>query len=542
MGYRKKKSTLTRAIKIDMPDELRPIYDVCQAALDEILSTDSVRTSLEQIVLGRSDANRTSIKAVVGGVWSKYEARVPTPSWYERILFRHIENMLNSRKDDVAIYTVINTSGGSLAQAKETLAKMKVNVSMTQLKQAEKWESAPPLPSSSVFVMNMADGDRAIYVEDDSTMRVKVLPGRGKTWIERSRVIPNSVREQWSGIVYKPSFTVRDGVGRGTLPYGCEPDIVAKTGRIMGVDLGDLQPYTAVVLYKDGSHSQTYTPSRSLRRVNEKRRVLRQERSLLRNRAFEVKEYVDSGGVGANKERQDIRWSTLRDVESKLSRVSKAIAELAAAELIYIARQEGVDAIHLEDLRWVKGGNTDWTPGMMRDAIMSAAELAGIKVHLINPSHSSKEHPKTGERSEPDRDRVVRFSDGSEYDRDELAAINMAVRRRRKEKAKNNRRIKLRDKHTATPKQLKRKTSRRSERLALVNSIKRANDVTSSDRAQLTVGARPGVAYMPRPGRKVESGYVSPWCVLDTRESLLLGRYAPISSQDDQVSTDLSRQ
>ena len=178
----------------------------------------------------------------------------------------------------------------------------------------------------------------------------------------------------------------------------------------------------------------------------------------------------------------------------------------------------------------------------MRDAIMSAAELAGIKVYLVNPSYSSQEHPISGERSKPGVDRVVRFSDGSEYDRDELAAINMAVRRRRGERAKKNRKIKLRDKHTATPKQIKRKTSRRSERKALVASIKRANDMTSSDRAHLTVGARPGVAYMPRPGRKVESGYVSPWCVLDTRESLLLGRYAPISSQDDQVSTDLSRQ
>lgn len=135
---------------------------------------------------------------------------------------------------------------------------------------------------------------------------------------------------------------------------------------------------------------------------------------------------------------------------------------------------------------------------MMRDAIMSAAELAGIKVYLVNPSYSSQEHPISGERSKPGRDRVVRFSDGSEYDRDELAAINMAVRLRRGERAKKNRKIKLRDKHTATPKQLKRKTSRRSERLALVNSIKRANDVTSSDRAHLTVGARPGVAYMPR--------------------------------------------
>ena len=33
-----------------------------------------------------------------------------------------------------------------------------------------------------------------------------------------------------------------------------------------------------------------------------------------------------------------------------------------------------------------------------------------------------------------------------------------------------------------------------------------------------------------------------PWCVLDTRKSLLLGRYAPDSSQDGQVCTDLSRQ
>ena len=179
---------------------------------------------------------------------------------------------------------------------------------------------------------------------------------------------------------------------------------------------------------------------------------------------------------------------------------------------------------------------------MMRDAIMSAAELAGIKVHLINPSYSSKEHPKTGEHSEPDRDRSVRFSDGSEYDRDELAAINMAVRRRRNETEKKKRRIKLRDKHTATPKQLKRKTSRRSERKALVDSIKRANDVTDFDRALLTVGARPGVAYMLRPVREVESGYVSPWCVLDTRKSLLLGRCAPDSSQDGQVYTHLSRQ
>jgi hypothetical protein len=538
-----KKKVPTRSIRIDMPDELRPIYDVCQAALDEILSTDSLHQTLSTLTMTKNrQTNREEIVSVVGAVWDKYKTRVPSQARYGRILFRHIENMLKSRSRGVAMYTVLKTSGGSLAQAQSTLAKMEIYATMTELRAVEKWDSPPALPKTSIFVMNMGDGDNKICPMDDQEIRFKILPGGGEVWAARTIVIPTSVREQWNGVVCKPSFTVRDGVGRGTLPYECTPDVVEKTGRIMGVDLGDLQPYTAVVLYKDGSYSQTYTPSRSLRRVNEKRRVLRQERSFLRNRVFDVKRYVESGGVGVNKERQDIRWSTLRGVESKLSRVSNAIAELSAAELIYIARQEGVEAIHLEDLRWVKGGNTDWTPGMMRDAIMSAAELAGIKVHLINPSHSSKEHPKTGERSEPDRDRVVRFSDGSEYDRDELAAINMAVRRRRKEKAKKNRRVKLRDKHTATPKQLKRKTSRRSERKALVDSIKRANDVTDFDRALLTVGARPGVAYMPRPGRKVESGYVSPWCVLDTRKSLLLGRCAPDSSQDGHVCTNLSRQ
>lgn len=178
MAYQKKKSTLTRAIKIDMPDELRPIYDVCQAALDEILATDSVRSALEGIVIGKRDANRSAISNAVGSVWSKYKSKVPAPSKYERILFRHIENMLESRKEAVAIYTVINTSGGSIAQAQETLAKMKVYVSMARLKQAEMWESAPPLPSKSVFVMNMADSDSDIYLQDESTVRVKVQIGR----------------------------------------------------------------------------------------------------------------------------------------------------------------------------------------------------------------------------------------------------------------------------------------------------------------------------------------------------------------------------
>ena len=89
MAYQKKKSTLTRAIKIDMPDELRPIYDVCQDALDEILATDSVRTALEGIVLGKREDNRSAISAAVGSVWSKYKSKVPAPSKYERILFRH---------------------------------------------------------------------------------------------------------------------------------------------------------------------------------------------------------------------------------------------------------------------------------------------------------------------------------------------------------------------------------------------------------------------------------------------------------------------
>ena len=105
MAYQKKKSTLTRAIKIDMPDELRPIYDVCQAALDEILSTDSVRSALEGIVLGKRDANRSAISAAVRVVWSKYESKIPAPYKYGRILFRHIENMLDSRKEAVAIYS-----------------------------------------------------------------------------------------------------------------------------------------------------------------------------------------------------------------------------------------------------------------------------------------------------------------------------------------------------------------------------------------------------------------------------------------------------
>ena len=93
-----KKKVPTRSIRIDMPDELRPIYDVCQAALDEILSTDSLHQTLSALTMTKNrQTNREEIVSVVGAVWDKYKTRVPSQARYGRILFRHIENMLKSR-------------------------------------------------------------------------------------------------------------------------------------------------------------------------------------------------------------------------------------------------------------------------------------------------------------------------------------------------------------------------------------------------------------------------------------------------------------
>ena len=538
------RSKVIRSINIDMPAELRPIYDVCQSALDEILLSKPVREKLS--VIRGAKRWRDVIKPIsdaISVVWDKYKGRLNTQSKYKRILCRHIASIIASNEEDLVIYTVLKTSGGDLSLAQETLRACGIWATMTRLRQALQWETPPELlPAQSVFVMNMGYGESAIYVQDNESMRFKVRPGWGASWCEYSMAIPPSVREQWNGVVLKPSFAVSDGVVYGTLPYECLPDVTEKTGRIMGVDLGVLQPYTAVILDKDGTYSQTYTPSRPLRRLVDKRSILRREQASLFRKIEEVQAYIDSGGPGANIERHRLRYETLVGVSDKLARLNRSLAELVAVEIVYIAKENDVEAIHLEDLRWYTGGAPNWTPALMRDAIVAAAELSGVRVHLINPSYSSKEHPINGERSEPDRDRVVRFSDGSEYDRDELAAINMAVRRRRNEKSKSNRRIKLRSKHTDTPKQLKRKTSRRCERRALVDSIKKVNSVTTSDRAHIAVGARPGGAYMPRPGRKLESGYMSPWCVLDTRQSLLLRRCEPSPPNVGSVSTNLGRQ
>lgn len=88
-----KKKMPTRSIRVDMPDELRPIYDVCQAALDEILSTDSLHQALSALMMTKNrQTNREEIVSVVGSVWDKYKTQVPSQARWAYPLPTHREH------------------------------------------------------------------------------------------------------------------------------------------------------------------------------------------------------------------------------------------------------------------------------------------------------------------------------------------------------------------------------------------------------------------------------------------------------------------
>ena len=86
-------------------------------------------------------------------------------------------------------------------------------------------------------------------------------------------------------------------------------------------------------------------------------------------------------------------------------------------------------------MKWVKNKAGKWNFSATQKCIEEVAELYNIKVVKVSAKNSSKENPVTGEIGKVN-DREVRFISGVVIDRDQLAGLNLALRRPKEETRK----------------------------------------------------------------------------------------------------------
>ena len=262
-------------------------------------------------------------------------------------------------------------------------------------------------------------------------------------WIEIETYLPIYIREGFKGEAAKPQFYIDRGENRFVCAIPCKIETISNEYKnIMGVDIGRTKPYSATVIRKDGSISNEYIPTEELMKMSEKLDRLKTHVKSVYKKHSRSKKY------GNFTKRQKMRKIDYKNGRRKRTNLQYQIARLIAVEVVNVAIQEECKEIHIEYLAWVKNKAGKWNFSAIQKCIEEVAELYDIKVVKVSAKNSSKEHPVTGEIGKVN-DREVRFSTGQVIDRDQLAGLNLALRRP-KEEARKIKQLKKRKEQTIT--------------------------------------------------------------------------------------------
>lgn len=228
---------------------------------------------------------------------------------------------------------------------------------------------------------------------------------------------------------------------------------VSNNHLIAGVDIGQVKPYSAVIL---SSHNKSSNNNSLFYQLNSKELTCSKETKQINIKLNRVKEHLSSiyqkinvyeNIIKNNKNSQftahimkklEERNREKRELRRKRKELQKRKSYLAVRDLMKQLNFYNVKQVNIERLNWVENTGGSWDFSQQQEILIRKAMEHGIKVNKVYAANTSKENPFTKKRllGEADRKtRKVSFK-GKKYeiDRDVLGAINIALRKRSKNK------------------------------------------------------------------------------------------------------------
>lgn len=416
----KKKNISYKAFNIYMPPELIPLYNYLQDEMNIILKNSSYRKDLVNLDLTKHRGNlwlemRDILKTRINN-WT-----IHNKTWHSYILFENLRRELASRKEARVIYQELQNNNGIVDQDfYDACHSQSAYPTAGTVRNISKMQTPPKLAEKATFVLDYSISEKQFFRMKDKKCFIKVSK-RG--WIEYNVEFPDSIDPSATGVIAKPRFVKRkrDGVYIGACSYAYVPKKIDGVN-ILGVDLGKVKPFSAVMITPDGDHSQEFTSSRVLDSLFQKEKNLYEQKHSLRKIAVQHEklelEYSD---------RTDIISKNLASVGKKIVNLKVKQAELAAVEIVYLAQRYGCKTVHIEDLSWLDSVGGKWNHSAIKEAVLEEAKQAGVRVVEVPAAYSSSEHPITKERGVA-RERFIYFEDGTKIDRDLLGDLNIAIR------------------------------------------------------------------------------------------------------------------
>jgi len=449
----------SRTIRIDMPFELIPMYDLLSETCNSILNNPTFMFQLEKIdYFGDRGKVRNEIHKILKPyVYSKINS-LPVKSWYARTIYEYLRRLFKSYYNNLACYNAVANVKKITDKIVKDLRDKGYVVKINNLRQLKKAGKPPQMPKHCRFVLDLSISDKTNCVRNikDNT-KVTIRYAKNKT-LELDYILPKNIRDNFDGRVSKPLFYKDEhGDYLGAVAYEIKPKPVKRIpDRILGVDLGQLKTYSAVVLFENGSTSQEYIPSGRLDNLCEKVELLKLENRRFKKKNDKVDPYITLNAWQETLIKYENRLNNRDNNRQKIVNIKDQIAWQAANEIVLVALQNNCSEIHLDYLKWLGSKGGKWNFAAVQERVVLIAELYGIKVWRVNTAHSSATHPITGEKGEyvtikescrhkPRKHkekstitrrrrrvqaskRKAKFSNGEIIDRDQLAATNHASR------------------------------------------------------------------------------------------------------------------
>ena len=219
--------------------------------------------------------------------------------------------------------------------------------------------------------------------------------------------------------------------------------------QLAGVDIGQVKPYSAVIVNKDETNlkaslvSKELTASKETKLINSKLERVKEHLSsiyhkinvyenIIKNNINDKSEFI-THIIQKLEERNREKYALRRKRKELQKRKSYLVARDLMRQLIFF----NVKKVNIERLNWVEHTGGSWDFSQQQDILEQKAIEHGIKVTKVYAANTSKENPfikKPAKQKnllgKPDpKTRKVKFKRKKyQIDRDILGAINIALR------------------------------------------------------------------------------------------------------------------
>ena len=417
----KKKQVQWKSFNVNMPDELKPIYDFLQNELNFILSNDETRAILDNIDLSKHRGNvwrdlRDNLKFRIKD-WPLHNK-----TWHSYILFENIRRELQSKQEAIIIWNELIKNGFNINEALfDSLHKLNIWPTRSRISNIKQSNSMPELTRNATFNLDYTISEKQIFrMKTKNICEIKVSK---KDWIEYEIVFPSSIDSRFTGNIAKPRFIrrKRDNQYIGICSYEYEIGDYELEDKILGIDIGKIKLFSSVVMNKNGEFSDEIINTKRSQETEYKINRLYENKQILFDK---IKAYENLRLT--NHPKYEIWKNLYSNITNKITNTKDYQAKLLSSEIVKLALEKKCKTIHIENLSWLNSRGGKWNHSQVHSKIIEKAAMYGIKVKKVSSFNTSKEHPITKEVGII-QNRTVEFTTGK-IDRDLLAAINISLR------------------------------------------------------------------------------------------------------------------